>query len=71
MWYVRSILVSQLKSSQAAGNEIFPLEKLCLLCLAFTYPQEGHALTGNFHFWPEYALAIQAVLLPSVSSQRI
>lgn len=71
MWYVRSILVSQLKSSQAAGNEIFPLEKLCLLCLAFTYPQEGHALTGNFHFWPEYALAIQAVLLSSVSSQRI
>lgn len=69
MWYVRSILVSQLKSSQAAGNEIFPLEKL--LCLVFTYPQEGHALTGNFHFWPEYALAIQAVLLSSVSSQRI
>lgn len=47
------------KSFQAVGNKVFPLEKLCLLYLGFTCPLEEYALPGNFHFWLQCALTIQ------------
>lgn len=73
MWDVRrNVPVSLVKSFQAAGNKIFPLEKLCPLYHGFTCPLEGHALPGNFYFWRHCALTIQeTLLLTIISSQNI